>query len=266
MTGWAEAILRDTWSRVAEIEAAVGDRFPLSAEQDQWRTTARGSWTGGFWAGLLALKAMAEGGDPAPVRRRLDIWADTDTVCRGLIFWYGSGGERLGLHPPEPTTAAVADSLAQALDERLGAIPWGTALAPDGPPIRPDGAAGVIPLLRAHGHHDIAQRHLETHLRQGIPTWRRGAAWLLLSAVDGGRPSGDLIAQWSTPSDDAGANAIAAMALLKANHPNGERLLREAATGTAEYDGQTGLRVIWAEFFTALGAALLTGLVSADHW
>ncbi|MBM7775541.1 unsaturated chondroitin disaccharide hydrolase [Actinokineospora baliensis] len=263
MTDWAEAILRDLWNRVDELEATVGQRFPLYADQDHWRTTARGSWTGGFWAGLLAL---CPDGDPAPVRHRLDLWADADTVCRGLIFWYGSAGERLGLHPPQSTTAAVANNLAQAFDDRLGAIPWGTALAPDGPPIRPDGAVGVVPLLRAHGHVDIARRHLETHLAQGIPGWNRGAAWLLLSAVDGDMLNDDLLAPWSTPSDDAGANAIAAAALIKANHPLGERLLREAAKGTSEYDGRTGLRVIWAEFFTALAAALLTGLTSADQW
>ncbi|MEV0674922.1 hypothetical protein AB0I60_00225 [Actinosynnema sp. NPDC050436] len=278
MTDWVRELLDRACDRVTEVEREVGTRFPLFADGGSWTTTARGSWTGGFWAGLLALRASATGvGDPVPVRRRLDVWAEADTVCRGMVFWYGSGGERSGLHAPEPSTSDVARRLAECYDERIGAIPWGTALAPDGPPIRPDGAAGVVPLLAAHGYDEVARRHLETHLGCGEVAWRRGSAWLLLSCVDGDRRFDGfdrrfrtLADQWTAPDPDASATAIAAVALLKSDNvrtrATGERLLREAARGTAEYDGRTGLRVVWGDFFMALGAALLLGLANPDHW
>ncbi|MEU4806148.1 hypothetical protein [Actinosynnema sp. NPDC023587] len=278
MSDWAEELLRSSCERVAEVERAAGTRFPLYAEGGSWTTTARGSWAGGFWAGLLALRSVATGaGDPVPVRRRLDVWAEADTVCRGLVFWYGSGGERCGAHAPEPSTADVARRLAEAYDDRVGAIPWGTALAPEGPPVRPDGAAGVVPLLAAHGYDEIARRHLDTHLRLGSAGWRRGAAWLLLSCVDGSRRwdgfaerSRALAGEWTAPDSDSSATAIAAVALLKSDHARtraaGEELVRAAARGTAEYAGRTGLRVVWGDFFTALGAALVVGLVGPDHW
>ncbi|MEJ8641349.1 hypothetical protein WKI68_07435 [Streptomyces sp. MS1.HAVA.3] len=56
--------LADAIERVAVTGAAVGSRFPLYAEpgDGRWTTTGRGSWTGGFWAGLLWLRR----GTPEP--------------------------------------------------------------------------------------------------------------------------------------------------------------------------------------------------------
>lgn len=256
MSDWAHDLVRRMCDQVDETEAAAGERFPLHLHNGQWKTSARGSWTGGFWAGLLTLRALATGtGDIAPVRDRLDVWADADTVLRGMIFWYGSGAERLGLIAPRPSTAKVADSLANSFDPELGAIPWGTALAADGPGIRADGAAGVVPLLETHGHHDVARRHRDAHVDLA-PAWPRGRAWLLLTNP------GD----WELSTEDSSAQAIAAVALLKAGkRSEGERLLRTLPEG-AEYDGMTGLKVVWGDFFTFLGAAIVTGLVPPDAW
>jgi hypothetical protein len=255
VSDWAHDLVRRMCERVDETEAAVGERFPLYLHRGQWTTSARGSWTGGFWSGLLTLRKLATGaGDLASVRDRLDVWADADTVLRGMIFWYGSGAERLGLLEPRPSTAKVANSLAGKFDPRLGAIPWGTALAPDGPPVRADGAAGVVPLLDAHGHHDIAHRHQDAHSLLA-PDWPRGKAWLLLT--DPGR-------EWKVSTEDSSAVAIAAVAVLKeGRREEGELLLRTLPEG-AEYDGMTGIEVVWGDFFTFLGAALVTGLVPQD--
>ncbi|MFD4861899.1 hypothetical protein [Streptomyces atratus] len=48
--------------RVHGTASAVGDRFPLYADpaDGRWTTTRRGSWTGGFWAGLLRLATAQE--------------------------------------------------------------------------------------------------------------------------------------------------------------------------------------------------------------
>jgi hypothetical protein len=184
------------------------------------------------------------------VRDRLDVWVDADTVLRGMIFWYGSGAERLGLITPRRSTAKVADSLAGDFDQELGAIPWGTALAADGPPVR------VVPLLEAHGHHDIARQHRDAHLSL-TPAWSRGRAWLMLT---------DPARSWIVSTEDSSAVAIAAVALLKAGRRDeGERLLRTLPKGS-EYDGMTGLTVVWGDFFTFLGAAIVTGLVPPDVW
>ncbi|MCG8927753.1 hypothetical protein [Lentzea sp. CC55] len=256
MNDWAHDLVRRMCDQVDEIEAAIGDRFPLYLHDGRWRTSARGSWTGGFWAGLLTLRRLVTGaGDVAPVRDRLDVWAEADTVLRGMIFWYGSGAERLGLIAPRPSTTKVADSLAGGFDPELGAIPWGTAFSADGPDIRADGAAGVVPLLETHGHHDVAHRHRNAHAHLA-PTWPRGKAWLSLT-----NPGG-----WNESTQDSSAQAIAAVALLKAGERGeGERLLRTLPEG-AEYDGLTGLKVVWGEFFTFLGAAVVTGLVPPDVW
>ncbi|ANZ39884.1 hypothetical protein BBK82_31410 [Lentzea guizhouensis] len=256
MSDWAHDLVHRMCEQVDETEAAVGERFPLYLHDGRWKTSARGSWTGGFWAGLLTLRELATGaGGVGPVRDRLDVWADADTVLRGMIFWYGSGAERLGLVAPRPSTAKVADSLAGDFDQELGAIPWGTALAADGPPVRADGAAGVVPLLEAHGHHDIARRHRDAH-RSLDPDWPRGQAWLMLEP---GR-------NFSLSTEDSSAVAIASVAFLKAGRRDeGERLLRSLPEG-AEYDGMTGLKVVWGDFFTFLGAAVVTGLVPPDAW
>ncbi|ANZ35901.1 hypothetical protein BBK82_07190 [Lentzea guizhouensis] len=257
MNDWAHDLVRRMCDQVDETEAAAGERCPLYLHNGHWRTSARGSWTGGFWAGLLTLRALATGtGDVAPARDRLDVWADADTVLRGMIFWYGSGAERLGLIAPRSSTAKVADSLASGFDPELGAIPWGTALAADGPPVRADGAAGAVPLLDAHGHRDIARHHRDAHSRLD-PDWPRGKAWLLLT---------DPRTDRNVSTEDSSALAIAAVALLKAGRrEEGERLLRTLPEG-AEYDGMTGLKVVWGDFFTFLGAAIVTGLVLPDAW
>jgi len=90
VTGWAEPALRLLLDRVEQTVEPVGDRFPLFADPDTgtWTTTARGSWAGGFWAGLLALRAAAEPGagrlgEALAARERLAGWVHADTGCEG---------------------------------------------------------------------------------------------------------------------------------------------------------------------------------------
>ena len=60
---WAVSALAGILERVRRTAAEVGPRFPLYADPDtgRWTTTSRGSWTGGFWAGLRWLRAVAYG-------------------------------------------------------------------------------------------------------------------------------------------------------------------------------------------------------------
>uniref|UniRef100_A0AAU2K110 Sugar ABC transporter permease n=1 Tax=Streptomyces sp. NBC_00049 TaxID=2903617 RepID=A0AAU2K110_9ACTN len=207
--------------RVSVTEARVGDRFPLYAEagDGRWTTTSRGSWTGGFWAGLLWLRARCTGADAdrraaAACAARLAPWADADTATRGLIFWYGTA-----LAGDDEAAARLRERAARAClsayDPELGLVPWGDALG--GPRLlaRVDGVPGMGPLLAGAGAGGAAAAaaHLHRHLDLCLgedgaghpwlwparsfdgdagwqpcaepgPGWSRGQAWLLLAVAD----------------------------------------------------------------------------------
>ncbi|AXI76223.1 sugar ABC transporter permease [Peterkaempfera bronchialis] len=238
MTGqgaaWAERALESVLERTRRTAAEVGSRFPLYAEPDtgRWTTTARGSWTGGFWAGLLWLRARATG-DPADraaacaATRSLEFWTDQDTATRGLIFWYGTA-------PADDCPAAAglrtraAQACLSAYDSRLGLVPWGGAFG--GPRLlaRADGVPGLVPLLAGAGADGRAAAHRMLVRQLGLclaedpprpawqsrpdggwaahpepaPGWSRTAAWLLLAASDGlHRASGDRRLALGAPVD-----------------------------------------------------------------
>lgn len=218
--GWADRALALLLARVSVTADEVGPRFPLYADPDtgSWTTSARGSWTGGFWAGLLWLRALSSGdadhreaaGD---CTQRLRCWVEQDTATRGLVFWYGTA---LAAGPGGHEAAAVlrdeaARACLAAYDAELGLVPWGDAFG--GPRLlaRADGAPGLVPLLThapddgptaAYGH---LTRHLELCLSEDpprpawqarppaawtacpepAPGWSRTAAWLLLAVADG---------------------------------------------------------------------------------
>ncbi|MFF6636688.1 sugar ABC transporter permease [Streptomyces althioticus] len=216
--GWAAPALGSVLARVAVTRAEVGDRFPLYADPGTgaWRKTARGSWTGGFWAGLLWLRARHTG-DPSDreaaraCTARLADWAGADTSTRGLILWYGTvfadDGERIRYQGAR----ACRDSF----DPELGLVPWGSAFGGPRLMARVDGVPGMVPLL-ATVDVEAARSHLRRHLdlRLGSqpsswswlhtettgwtacadppPGWSRGPAWLLLALAEGAcLPDGD---------------------------------------------------------------------------
>lgn len=209
-------------ARVAVTAEAVGPRFPLYAEPDdgRWTTTGRGSWTGGFWAGLLWLRARYTG-DAADRRAaaactaRLEPWVRADTATRGLILWYGTAPAGDDARATE-LRGRGADAVLSAYDHELGLVPWGEALG--GPRLlaRVDGVPGTVPLLAGAGPQGaaVAAAHLHRHLDlclgpgRGLgslplrpalrfdaaagwqpcadppPGWSRGRAWLLLAVAD----------------------------------------------------------------------------------
>jgi unsaturated chondroitin disaccharide hydrolase len=197
---WAERTLAAMFEWVAATEAAVGTRWPLFADPEtgEWTTTGRGSWAGGFWAGLLGLRA-ALGTDPADraaARRRtaaLASWTGVDTATRGLIFWYGTAFTDLG-----GLRAAAADALLTAYDPDLGVIPWGAAFGGPRDLARVDSLPGLVPLLGGAGPEGlrVMRRHLDRHVDlvtrgdQPIPAWK--------AVPDGGwLPHPDPPAGWS---------------------------------------------------------------------
>lgn len=205
--------------RAAVTAAQVGSRFPLYADpaDGTWTTTGRGSWAGGFWAGLLWLRARHTG-DAADRRAaaactaRLAPWSEADTATRGLILWYATAlaeddGEAAALR------AHAAKACLAAHDPATGTVPWGDAFG--GPRLlaRVDGVPGTVPLLAAAGPAGAAAAaaHLHRHLdlclgspgqvqppawrfdgwdgswqpcEEPRPGWSRGSAWLLLAVAD----------------------------------------------------------------------------------
>ncbi|MEU7122474.1 sugar ABC transporter permease [Streptomyces zaomyceticus] len=218
--GWVEEALDRLSRRVGETAEQVGTRFPLYADpaDGRWTTTGRGSWTGGFWAGLLWLRARHTACDShrsaaATVTAGLAPWTDADTATRGLILWYGTalatGDEAAGVLRERAARAALA-----AWEPKLGLVPWGAALGGPRLRARADGVPGLVPLLASAGPEGRAaavahlHRHLELCLpgegsRRPRPSWRRndkhdwepepepapgwtrGEAWLLLAVADG---------------------------------------------------------------------------------
>ncbi|MEU3049745.1 sugar ABC transporter permease [Streptomyces sp. NPDC006984] len=212
---WADQALAGVMERVRTTQDQVGDRFPLYAgpEDGVWRTTGRGSWTGGFWAGLLWLRARRTG---APADRkaaadrtaRLAPWAEADTAARGLILWYPTA-----LAGDDPAAAELRERAARAAlrdrDRGLGIVPWGDAFGGPRLRARADGVPGMVPLLAAADPAAAAghlHRHLDLCLAGGgeprpawcfdeartrwlpcedpRPGWSRGRAWLLLAVAD----------------------------------------------------------------------------------
>ncbi|MET9052081.1 sugar ABC transporter permease [Streptomyces bacillaris] len=213
-----EAVL----GRVTVTEAEVGERFPLYAEpgDGRWTTTARGSWTGGFWAGLLWLRARATGraADRLAAARctaRLAPWVEADTATRGLILWYGTA-PAFDTPEADELRARAGRACLAAFDPRAGIVPWGAAFG--GPRLlaRADAVPGLVPLLSGAGGDGAAAgaAHLERHLglflgqaetggdrrprpawqfdaaggwqprTDPAPGWSRGEAWMLLAVAD----------------------------------------------------------------------------------
>ncbi|WP_240135942.1 sugar ABC transporter permease [Streptomyces sp. MUM 178J] len=222
---WTVPALDTALARVALTRAAVGDRFPLFAEPDgdgRWTTTSRGSWTGGFWAGLQWLRALRTGDvqDRVAARAataRLARWAEADTATRGLILWYGTAHAA-----GDPDATALRERAAHAclaaMDPDLGLVPWGAAFGGERLLARADGAPGMGPLLTAAGPagRAAAESHLRRHLalclggrhpawrfdgtgwqpcEEPPPDWSRGHAWLLLAVAEGTALGMDLSAE-----------------------------------------------------------------------
>ncbi len=210
-----EHALDDVLARVDSTEAAVGPRFPIYADPDsgEWITSRRGSWVSGFWVGQLWLRARLtretthlRAAREAAARSALST--RSDTVTRGLIFWYGdAAGERLGFAPERPlpcvlsATAAgartgsaartAAERLCATVDPGTGILPWGTAFGDPADEItaRVDGLAGTIPLLAWAGAPAVAERFLRGYLDIAGAPPRRGPTGACSDTATGNRLS-----------------------------------------------------------------------------
>lgn len=164
------------------------DAFPVFADPmtGAWSSAPDGSWTGGFWAGMLWLlarrsKASRDRQRARSWTRRLTERVQDNTVFTGLLLWYGAGVGHQLLDDSQARTAALtgARSLTRSYDETSRLIPIGAAFSSlHGPSIETniDGVAGSVALLGWASEYtgesaflrianDHARRHLEICLR-----------------------------------------------------------------------------------------------------
>src|SRR4051794_40132410 len=97
-----ETAIEHVLARIDETLRQDDAGFPETAAPSSrsWQRSEDGSWNGGMWVGMLWLAAVL---DPARYRGAAERWsgrlttrADSDTVFRGFLFWYGAAlGERL---------------------------------------------------------------------------------------------------------------------------------------------------------------------------
>ncbi|MEV4318843.1 hypothetical protein [Actinocrispum sp. NPDC049592] len=134
-----EVALRHSIGRIDHTLATCEDRYPLYADPRSgvWATTRRGSWTAGFWVGLLWLRAVCtEAPAHADVATmwtyRLCAKLEEKTVTRAMTFWHGAAAGYLLTGVPAAAEVALqgAERLAGAFDPALGLLPEGSALRP----------------------------------------------------------------------------------------------------------------------------------------
>lgn len=182
--------------RMDSIAAQCQDQFPLFcvAEDSTWKLSRRGSWLGGFWAGMWWRRAAVTrlATDYANARlwtSRLQALLHEPTINRSFVFWYGSC-----LNRPDHILDTGIDLAAQAaaailphFDTRHACWPQGTGMGagPVGEKLlNIDALAPTLALLHAYGGAIGAQQariHLETSLHRLA---KPSGAWLSNSALD----------------------------------------------------------------------------------
>lgn len=201
--------------RMDEVAAQCGGRFPLFRvpEMEEWTLSRRGSWMGGFWAGLWWLRAAA--GGRAEDRERARRWSrslapalDEPSVNRSFVFWYGATLGWLLLADDEAAALSRQAAAALAADFDAGAGLWplgaGMGAGPAGRGrLNVDALAPTLALMQIHGElagQALGRSHLAACLARlaredgawcaDVPLeggeepaagqWQRGQAWAIL--------------------------------------------------------------------------------------
>jgi unsaturated chondroitin disaccharide hydrolase len=122
-------------ARVQATAASVTEGFPHYADPvtGTWTTSPSGDWTGGFWCGMCWLAAQATGDKryrELALRwaERLEPRAQSDTVFRGFLFYYGAllGAVLMDDARSRAIALAGARGWAASYNARAGCFPLGT--------------------------------------------------------------------------------------------------------------------------------------------
>ena len=132
---WDEPIGQMT-TRIDHTSEEVTEGFPHFADSatGRWTTSPDGDWTGGFWNGMLWL-TYHRTCDPKYLglaerfAARLDPRAESDSVFRGFLFYYGAvlGTILSGNEEAERIALRGARGLAESFNPAARVLPLGNA-------------------------------------------------------------------------------------------------------------------------------------------
>ncbi|ALM52377.1 hypothetical protein [Halomonas huangheensis] len=214
--------------RLDAIARLNEDGVPLysSGLSNRWVFSRRGSWMGGFWAGLWWLRARISGAavdrDTAQrIRRRLVDQMDVKTINRSMVFWYGAAPGALWFddRTSHQMLETAAEVVAESFSHRLGCIPLGSGMGGGDAGEQCISIDALAPTLRllAHSSRESIRRLGGAHLggtlagcgtREGAyhgqvtrpsyqnPTeaagrWSRGQAWAMLALAQAAELHGE---------------------------------------------------------------------------
>ncbi|MEJ2633538.1 MAG: hypothetical protein P8011_16280 [Acidihalobacter sp.] len=190
------------FERMDSIAAQCYDKFPLFrvASASDWTLSKRGSWMGGFWAGLWWLKAAVTGrgtdrDQAAQWCTKLEAMLDEPSVNRSFVFWYGPGlGGRLhGDDDAARLARRATQAMADSFDGSLAAWPLGEGMGGGDNgrhTLNVDSLAPILSLMHTHGGRKgciMAQWRLDacmTHLQGAAGAWRSHVVVLVPHAAE----------------------------------------------------------------------------------
>ncbi len=217
-----QAVVNALFKQLDSISRQCGEQFPLYRlpRERKWKLSRRGSWLGGFWAGLwwrrAAYTELSEDLDQAAFwSRQLVAQLDEPSLNRSFVFWYGAAfGGRLAQDPSARELALrAADTLARDYRPDIGGWPLGPGMGGGDSghaTLNIDALAPTLALMHLQGdadQRDMARSHLELCLRTlrgengawasharldedgsvsrgPAGEWARGQAWAMLGLAE----------------------------------------------------------------------------------